>query len=103
MVNIIFYQDNAPCHRSHKTQIEPDVIGFQRLPYTPVDFAVFPYLKSQLRGHRFENFSEFSQETLRVLRTLKQDNMINGSPDVDSGSRNTENTLKNIFKNLITS
>jgi histone-lysine N-methyltransferase SETMAR len=80
MENIIFHQDNAPCHRSQETQLELDVIGFQRLPHAPyspdlapLDFAVFPYLKSQLRGQRFENFSELRQETLRVLSTLKQD------------------------------
>jgi hypothetical protein len=32
MENIIFHQDNAPCHRSQETQLELDVIGFQRLP-----------------------------------------------------------------------
>lgn len=26
MENIIFYQDNAPCHRSQETQIELDVM-----------------------------------------------------------------------------
>ena len=28
MENIIFYQDNALCHRSQETQLELDVIGF---------------------------------------------------------------------------
>lgn len=78
MENIIFHQDNAPCHIAQHTQLELDVLGFQRLahpPYSPdlapLDYALFPYLKSQLRRHRFGDFSELQQETLRVLRVLK--------------------------------
>jgi hypothetical protein len=39
----------------------------------PFDFEVFPYFKSQLPGHRFENFNEHHQKTLWELSTLKQD------------------------------
>ena len=42
------------------------------VPYShdlaPLDFAVFPYLKSQLRGRKFENLQELQQETLKMFR-----------------------------------
>ena len=75
--NVIFHQDNALCYTSHNTLLELDLIGFQRLqhaPYSPdlapLDFAVFPYLKSQLRGRKFENLQELQEETLKVFRGL---------------------------------
>jgi len=59
---VIFHQDNAPSHKSAETQLEIDLIGFQRLahpPYSPdlapLDFAYFPALKGFLRGRRFDD------------------------------------------------
>lgn len=48
---------DAPAHTASTTQLEIDVLGFQRLshpPYipdlAPMDFRVFPEVKSHLRG-----------------------------------------------------
>ena len=75
--NVIFHQDNAPCHKSQNTLLELGVLVFQRLehaPYSPdlapLDFAVFPYLKSQLRGRKFNDLRELQQETLNLFRGL---------------------------------
>jgi hypothetical protein len=74
MENIIFYQDNAPCHRSQETQIELDVIGFQRLPYALRLCSVFLFnitiTRSQVRKLQR---TPSGNSTLRVLSTLKQD------------------------------
>lgn len=50
----ILIQDNAPTHTAASTQLEIDVIGFQRLenaPYSPglapMDSEVFPSFKRQ--------------------------------------------------------
>jgi histone-lysine N-methyltransferase SETMAR len=52
---VILHQDNALAHTSHTTQLELDLLGFECLkhpPYSPdlapMDFAVFPYIKSFL-------------------------------------------------------
>lgn len=55
--NIIYHQDNAPSHTAEQTKLELDLLGFSRIshpPYSPdlapMDFALFPYLKAELRG-----------------------------------------------------
>jgi histone-lysine N-methyltransferase SETMAR len=60
-----FHQDNAPAHRCEETLLTIDFLGFQRLrhaPYSPdcapMDFAVFPRLKLELRGKRFADLEE---------------------------------------------
>lgn len=69
--NIIFHQDNAPPHRAHDTLMTIDFLGFERIdhaPYSPdlapMDFAVFPRLKSDLRGRHFTTHQEL-QYTVR--------------------------------------
>ncbi|XP_052783259.1 uncharacterized protein LOC128219492 [Mya arenaria] len=52
--------DNAPAHRARYTELELDVLGIGRLePYSPdlapLDFALFPAVKAQLRGIRFDD------------------------------------------------
>ena len=81
---IIFHQDNAPSHTAEKTEIEIDIQGFQRIihpPYSPdlapMDFALFPYLKTELRGQRFFDLTELKKETLRILGELDQSWFIN--------------------------
>jgi histone-lysine N-methyltransferase SETMAR len=66
---VILHQDNAPAHTSQTTQLELDLLGFECLkhpPYSPdlapMDFAVFPYIKSFLRGQRFDDLPELRQE-----------------------------------------
>lgn len=75
--NIILHQDNAPAHTASSTQLEIDVLGFEKLthsPYSPdlapMDFAVFPQLKSELRGIRFADFEQLRQMTLNVTRKM---------------------------------
>ena len=65
--NLWFHQDNAPSHTAERTQVEINVLGFQRVqhpPYSPdlapLDFAYFPKLKSYLRGQRFSSREEIS-------------------------------------------
>lgn len=37
-----------------------------------MDFALFPYLKAELRGQRFSDLEELKRETLRILARLDQ-------------------------------
>jgi histone-lysine N-methyltransferase SETMAR len=73
---------NAPAHTSQKTQLEIDLLEFQCLkhpPYSPdlapMDFAVFPYIKSFLRGMRF-NLSELRQVVMNVIFHMKTDQFV---------------------------
>nr|XP_034307818.1 histone-lysine N-methyltransferase SETMAR-like [Crassostrea gigas] len=63
-------KDNAPSHTAEQTKLELDLLGFSRIshpPYSPdlapMDFALFPYLKAELRGQRFSDLEELKQET----------------------------------------
>ena len=54
--NVVLHQDNAPSHTANRTQLEIDLLDFQRVdhpPYSPdlapLDFAYFPKLKKRLR------------------------------------------------------
>jgi histone-lysine N-methyltransferase SETMAR len=65
---VILHQDNAPAHTSQTIQLELDLLGFECLkhpPYSPdlapMDFAVFPYIKSFLRG----------QEVMNIILNMK--------------------------------
>jgi hypothetical protein len=42
----------------------------------PMDFAVFPYIKSFLRGMRFDNLSELRQAVLNVIFHMKTDQFV---------------------------
>ena len=75
----ILHQDNAPAHTSQATQLELDLLGFESLkhpPYSldlaPMDFfAVFPYIKSFLRGQRFDDLPELRQEVMNIILNMK--------------------------------
>jgi len=62
----LFHQNNAPSHRATDTLMTIDFLGYERInhaPYSPdlapMDFAVFPRLKGELRGERrFETLEE---------------------------------------------
>jgi histone-lysine N-methyltransferase SETMAR len=78
--NIILHQDNASPHTAAVTQLEIDVLGFQRLshpPYSPdlapFDFALFPEIKAKLKGHRFESLKQLHSFTLSVIRSFGKD------------------------------
>jgi transposase len=60
-----------------------DLLEFQCLkhpPYSPdlapTDFAVFPYIKSFLRGMRFDNLSELRQAVMNVIFHMKTDQFV---------------------------
>lgn len=82
--NVVLHQDNAPSHTAQSTQLDIDVLGFQRAihpPYSPdlapLDFAYFPKLKAYLRGTRFSDRTEISHEIQKFNRTLDRDWFMN--------------------------
>ena len=77
--NEVLHQDNAPPHTANTTQIEIDVLGFQRddhPPYSPdlapLDFKYFPELKNHMRGTRFHSRDQIMNAILSFNRTLPQ-------------------------------
>ena len=57
-----------------------DLLEFQCLKHppdlAPTDFAVFPYIKSFLRGMRFDNLSELRQAVMIVIFHMKTDQFV---------------------------
>jgi hypothetical protein len=55
-------------------------IDLKHPPYSPdlapMDFAVFPYIKSFLRGMRFDNLSELRQAVMNVTFHMKTDQFV---------------------------
>ena len=55
-------------------------ISLKHPPYSPdlapMDFAVFPYTKSFLRGMRFDNLSELRQAVMNVIFHMKTDQFV---------------------------
>ena len=75
----VLHQNNAPPHTASSTQLEIDVIGFQSLrhpPYSPdlapMDFKVFPEVKSHLRGHRFGSTQDLVTETMKIISSFDE-------------------------------
>ena len=75
---VILHKDNARAHTSQTAEIELDLLGFECLknpPYSrdlaPMDFAVFPYIKSFLRGQRFDDLPELRQEVMNIILSMK--------------------------------
>ena len=71
---IIYHHDNAPSHRAADTLETIDFLGMERLehaPYSPdlapMDFALFPRLKSELRGKRFDDLDHLRMSVRTVL------------------------------------
>ena len=65
------------------SQSKIDLLEFQFLkhpPYSPdlapMNFAVFPYIKSFLRGMRFNNLSELRQALMNVIFHMKTDQFV---------------------------
>ena len=63
--NLLFHQDNAQSHRSKETLLTIDFLGYESLPHAPYspdlapfDFALFPRLKEDLRGVRYQDLHE---------------------------------------------
>ncbi|VVC40054.1 Hypothetical protein CINCED_3A010488 [Cinara cedri] len=67
---VLFYQDNAPCHKSMKTMEKLHELGFELLPHPPYspdlapsDFFLFSDLKRTLTGKKFSTNEEVIAET----------------------------------------
>ena len=76
---VILHQDNAPAHRAKLTTLEIDVLGFQTIehaPYSPdlapMDFRVFPTVKSALKGRKFGSFDELSYAAQHVVSQFEE-------------------------------
>jgi len=74
---IILHQDSAPAHRAKSTQLEISLLGFEILehpPYSPdlapMDFRVFPELKSQLRGKHFDSADDLVKHTQAIVSSF---------------------------------
>ena len=77
--NVLFHQVNAPAHTAATTQLEIGLLGFDHVthpPYSPdlapMDFAVFPQVKAELRGIKFTEFCELKRATLNAVRRLDE-------------------------------
>jgi len=76
--NIYLHQDNAPAHTASATSLELD--GFNRIAHpsyspdlAPMDFSVFPAIKSELREIRFEDLVELRSRVMSIIATFKSD------------------------------
>jgi len=70
----ILHHDNVPAHASllirsylakHQTPVVPHP------PYPP-DLALFPKLKTTLKGHRFRTIEEIQENAIRELRAITE-------------------------------
>lgn len=80
MEHVILHQDNAPAHTAETTRTEIGLLGCQLLdhpPYSPdlapMDFRIFPVVKSALKGQRFDSFQELSNAIHRVVYDLESE------------------------------
>ena len=67
---VLFHQDNAPCHKSMKTMVKLNELGFELLPHPPYspdlapsDYFLFADLKRYLSGKKFKTNAEVEAET----------------------------------------
>lgn len=80
----ILHQDNAPPHTAEVTKLEIGVLGFQTIshpPYSPdlapMDFAVFPTIKKQLKGRRFQSLEALRRATAKIVAQFNEQWYIN--------------------------
>lgn len=78
----ILHHDNAPAHRSQICQQTIAEIGCELLahpPYSPdlapCDHSLFPELKNQLRGQRFQSDDEVNDAVTGVLKVLSKNGL----------------------------
>lgn len=76
----LLHQDNAPAHTATSTQLEIDLLGFELIkhpPYSPdlapFDFAIFPTIKSHLKGYKFESFKQLQNTTNAIIKMYPQE------------------------------
>ena len=78
--DVILHHDNAPAHRARDTELDIDLLGFSLLPHppyspdlAPCDFRLFPDLKKELRGQRFENSLELRSKSREIISSFSED------------------------------
>lgn len=76
----LLHQDNAPPHVSAATRLELGLMELECIPHppyspdlAPMDFSVFPEIKAQLRGQRFDSLHELTQKTQRIISQFSED------------------------------
>ena len=76
-----FHQDNTPVHNSIVVTDYLSKIGIKTVPQppnrpdlAPCGFWLFPKLKENLRGCRYEKIEEMKEAVTKVIDTLKQEN-----------------------------
>ena len=76
---IIYHHDNAPSHRAADTLETIDFLSMERLEHTPyspdlapMNFALFPRLKSKLRGKRFEDLDHLECQWAQCLVAMRK-------------------------------
>ena len=77
---VLFHQDNAPAHKAEVAMAAIREAGFELLehpPYSPdlapSDFYLFPRLKEQLRGRKFEDNDEVMAAVEAFFESCDQD------------------------------
>jgi len=75
----MLHHDNAPAHASlliREFLAKQETIFVPQPPYSPdlapVDFLLFPKLKSTLKGRRFQTIEEIKENSLQDLRAILQ-------------------------------
>jgi transposase len=75
----MLHHNNAPAHASlliHEILRKDETTVVPHPPYSPdlapVDFFLFPKLKSSLKGRRFQTVEEIEENSLQALRTIPQ-------------------------------
>jgi len=77
--NWLLHDDNAPSHRALVTcefLAHNSIIALLQPPYSPnlapCDFFLFPKMKLQLKGRRFDTVEEIQRESQNVLGRLRE-------------------------------
>jgi len=80
--NWLLHDDNAPSHRALVTReflAHNSIITLLQQPYSPdlapCDFFLFPKMKLQLKGRRFDTVEEIQRESQNVLGRLREDDL----------------------------
>jgi [histone H3]-lysine36 N-dimethyltransferase SETMAR len=79
LASVLLHQDNAPAHRASSTSLEIDLLDFETIvhpPYSPdlapMDFSIFPEIKRQLRGLRFESAIDLSLKVRSIVASFPE-------------------------------
>lgn len=103
------HHDNAAPHVSEYTQRKLTIFGVECLkhpPYSPelapMDFAIFPEFKSQLRGQRFCSVEGLKQSTAEIIAQYDS-NWYSGIFDQKPGMKDVSSTKRVALKRSETS